>query len=222
MKVINLLLCAAFSVLLLSCTSSKVSRSSTEGNYFKVEIVQDGKVVKERNNVIQLEKKAFKYKLTLTKTKNVFVSNSWGTHYYGYPDNENIFMCQEESAEGINEICRFVSIKTGTEDRFNANKDIYVGDQTYHGVWFYDEDIDWYRMDKGAMEKDGIVYAEVTVENIFDLDKRDERKYEKSEYSYPIEKIDQDIYVVFATDHYENGMEFPEEVQREKFILRFK
>lgn len=145
-----------------------------------------------------------------------------GTHYYDYPDNENIFKCDEESAEGINEICRFVSVKTGNEDKFNTDKDIYVGDQTYHGVWFYDDKIDWYRMDKGATVKDGIVHSEVTVENIYDLDKRDERKYESSEYDYPIEKINQDIYVVFSTSHYEKGMEYPKELQREKFILKFK
>ncbi len=222
MKMKNLMLITISIVMLLSCNSLKVDKKSTKENYFKVEVVQNGKIIKEKNNIIQLEKKPFKYKLTLIKTKDVFVSNSWGTHYYDYPDNENIFKCDEESAEGINEICRFVSIKTGNEDKFNVSKDIYVGDQTYHGVWFYDDKIDWYRMDKGVTVKDGIIHAEVTVENIYDLDKRDKGGFDKSDYDYPIEKIDQDIYVVFATSHYEKGMEYPKELQREKFILKFK
>lgn len=208
--------------MLLSCYSSKVNKKSIDEKYFKVEVVQNEKVIKVKNKIIQLEKKPFKYRLTLIRTKSVFVSNSWGTHYYDYPDNENIFKCEEESAEGINEICRFVSVKTGAEDKFNLSKDIYVGDQTYHGVWFYNENMDWHRMDKGVTTKDGIIYAEVTVENIYDLDKRDERNYEESEFNYPVEKVNQDIYVVFATSHYEKGMEYPKELQREKFILKFE
>lgn len=57
----------------------------------------------------------------------------------------------------------------------NESKDIYVG-ENHHGFWFYDEKSDWYIMDKGVKVEDGIVYAEVTVENIYDLDKRGERK----------------------------------------------
>lgn len=211
-----------FILMIYSCNSSKLNERSTTENYFKVEVIQDEKVVIEKNNIIQLEKRPFKFKLTLLKTKDVFVSNSWGTHYYDYPDSENIFKCDEETAEGINNICRFVSIKTGAEDKFNVDKDIYVGNQSYHGVWFYDEQIDWYRMDRGVSLKDGIVYAEVTVEKIYDLDKRDEGKFKESEYNYPVDKINQDIYVVFATSHYERGMEYPKELQREKFILKFK
>jgi hypothetical protein len=222
MKMKNLIMITISFVILSSCNSLKMNKKSSDENYFKVEVVQNEKVLKEKNDIIQLEKKPFKFKLTFMKTKDVFVSNSWGTHYYDFPDNENIFKCDEETAEGINNICRFVSMKTGSEDKFNVNKDIYVGDRSYHGVWFYDERTDWYRMDKGVTVKDGIVYAEVTVEYIYDLDKRDERKYEESEYNYPVEKIDQDIYVVFATSHYEKGMEYPEELQREKFMLKFK
>lgn len=218
----NLIIIVISVLMLLSCNSTKTSKKSDEEKYFKVEVMQNGKVIKEKNNIISLDKTPFKYKLTLIKTKAVFVSNSWGTHYYDYPDIENIFKCDEESAEGINERCRFVSVKTGAEDKFNSGKNIYVGDQTYHGVWFYDTKTDWYRMDKGVTVKDGVIHAEVTVDNIYDLDKRDERKYESSEYDYPIEKINQDIYVVFATSHYEKGMEYPKELQREKFILKFK
>ncbi len=208
--------------MLWSCRSAMVNKESSAGEYFQVEVVQDGKLIKEKNNIIELEKKPFKYRLRFIKTDHIYVSNSWGTHYYDYPDTENIFECHEESAEGICDVCRFVSVKTGTEDRFNVGKDIYVGNRIYHGVWFYDEEIDWYRMDKGAFVKDGVVYATVTVENIYDLDKRDARSYEESEYVYPIEKIEEDIYVVFATSHYERGMEHPEELQKEKFVIKFK
>ena len=112
--------------------------------------------------------------------------------------------------------------KTGSEEKFNTNKDIYVGDEDYQNVWFYDEKIDWYRMDKGVQVKDGVIHAKVTVENIYDMDKRDEGKHEEIEYNYPVKNITQDIFMVFATDRYEKGMKEPEELQREKFILKFQ
>ena len=156
--------------------------------------------------------------MALIKTKDVFVSFSWGKYYYDYPSEKNIFECNDQS---FFEGCRFISIKTGNEDKFNVDKDIYVGDDGYQNVWFYNEKKDWHRMDKGVTVKDGVIYGEVTVENIYDMDKRDEQKYEEKDYNYPIEKINQDIHIVFATDHYETGMAHPKELQREKIILKF-
>jgi len=153
------------------------------------------------------------------KTNHVFVSNSWGTYYYDYPSGENIFKCEDDL---YLKDCRFVSIKTGNEDKFNANKDIYVGDGSYQNVWFYKENKDWHRFDKGVKVDKGVITAEMTVENIYDLDKRDERSFEESEYNYPIKNIDKSIYAVFATEFYEQGMENPKELQREKLILEFK
>ncbi|MGD1848396.1 MAG: hypothetical protein ACFB10_23645 [Salibacteraceae bacterium] len=214
-----LLAIVALASLTISFKEAKRAQSNANEIYFKVEVMQDGEVVKEKNDIITLEKKPFKFKLTYFKTKDIFVSASWGTYYYDYPDEKNIFECNDNS---FFKDCRFVSIKTGNEEKFNANKDIYVGDDSYQNVWFYDESIDWYRMDEGVTVKNGVIHAEVTVENIYDMDKRDERKFQESEYNYKIGKIDQDIYMVFATEHYENGMEHPIELQREKFTLMFK
>lgn len=188
-------------------------------DYFKVEILQNGKKVKIKNNKVKLEKEPFKFKITLYKTNHVFVSNSWGTYYYDYPSDENIFKCEDDV---YLKDCRFVSIKTGNEDKFNVNKDIYVGDDGYQSVWFYNEDMEWHRFDKNVKVENGVIYAEMTVENIYDMDKRDERKFKKNEYNYPIKNIENDIYVVFATELYESGMEHPKELQREKFKIEFK
>lgn len=188
-------------------------------DYFKVEVIQNGKVLKVKNNKVKLKKAPFKYKVTMYKTDHVFVSNSWGTYYYDYPSSENIFKCEDNL---YFKDCRFVSIKTGNEDKFNVNKDIYVGDDSYQNVWFYDADMEWHRFDKNIAIKDDIITAEMSVENIYDMDKRDERTFEENEYKYPIEKIDSNIYVVFATEHYKKGMEHPKELQREKFVLEFK
>lgn len=205
----------------VSCKTLK-ENEGTGNEYFRIEVVQDGKVVRAKNGVILLKKKPFKYKLTLIKTDHVFVSNSWGTHYYDLPASQNIFQCDEESAEGINDVCYFVSVKTGSEDRFNVNKDIYVGGKSYHGVWFYDESFDWYRMDKELLKENGIVYSTVTVENIYDLDRRDEGTFTEAQYFYSVDQIQNDIYLVMATSHYEKGMTYPEELQRAKLILKFR
>lgn len=185
---------------------------------FKVEIEQNGEILAEKEGIITLKKALFKFKLTFNGPTDLFVSASWGRYYFDYPDESNIFECNDNSLEG----CRFVSIKTGNEEKFNTSKDIYVGNEDYHFVWFYDPEIDWYRMDEGVKIENGVIYAEVTVENIFDLDKRDDRNYQEADYNYKIEDIDQDIYMVFATSHYETGMEHPAELQREKFILKFE
>jgi len=193
--------------------------ATEDGPYFTVEVVQDGAVVSAVNGQFKLQKKPFKLQLKYFKTDHIFVSASWGTYYYDYPSDENIFLCEDDR---FLEDCRFVSIKTGNEDRFNVNKDLYVGDGDYQSVWFYLEEIDWYRMDKGVQVIDGVIHAEVTVEKIYDMDRRDSREYTEAEYIFPVQAIDRDIYLVFATEHYEKGMEYPEELQREKFVLTFE
>lgn len=204
--------------LISSCAVLRVHNASSDAEFFKVEVVQNGRVIKEKNGVIQLEKQPFVYKLTFYQVTGIDVSNSWGKYYFDYPDGENIYKCNDDGLED----CRFVAIKTGIEDKFNENKDIYVGDRSYQFHWFYQESLNWHRLDKGVKIENGVIYAQVTVENIYDLDKRDSRNFTEEEYTYPVEKIDQDIYVVFAASHYESGMELPDELQREKFILKFK
>ena len=214
MKIIGLLFLACVSL------SSYTINQSTSGNeYFKIEIEQDGKILKQKKDRVTLSEAPFKVKLTYYKTDHIYVSISWGTYYFNYPEDKNIFECNDDR---FFKDCRFVAVKTGTEEKFNEDKDIYVGDGDYQNVWFYKEEFDWHRMDKEVKVEDGIVHATVTIENIFDCDKRDSRQFEKHEYNYAIEKIEQDIYLVFATDHYEKGMEHPEELQREKILLKFK
>ncbi|QHI35518.1 hypothetical protein IMCC3317_08640 [Kordia antarctica] len=212
------LIAILFLITLFSCGTTKNSTNTTD-EYFNIKISQDGKIVKEKNGIVELSKKPFKIHVDLVKTDHVYVSSSWGKYYYDYPIEQNIFECNDKS---FFKDCRFVAIKTGNEDKFNVNKDIYVGDGSYQNVWFYEEDTEWHRFDKDIKVENGITYATVTVENIYDMDKRDERKYPESEYNYPIEKINSDIYFVFATDHYEKGMEHPKELQRKKILLKFK
>ena len=198
---------------------SLFGQESETKEYFTVEVEQKGKVKEKEGDVIELKKKPFTIHLTMQETDHVYVSFSWGTYYYDFPDDQSIFTCESER---YSEDCKFVAIKTCSEEKFNTDKDIIVGDGSYQCVWFYEEDTDWYRMDEGVEVIDGVIHATVTVENIFDGDKRDERIHSKEEVNYPVKNIEQDIYVVFATSKYESGMSKPEELQREKFIIKFK
>lgn len=213
----NLVLIIA-SLLLAGCTTTKNKQSDLSNNFFKVEVLQNGKIVPKKNDVITLEKEPFKLKITLYTVTGIDVSASWGKYYYDYPDAQNIYKCEDDVHF---EECRFVAIKTGAEDRFNKNKDIYVGDGSYQCHWYYEPELDHHRFDNNVQVINGITHALVTVENIFDLDKRD-AKAPKEEYDYPVENINQTFYMVFAASHYESGMEMPDELQREKFTVKFK
>ena len=60
------------------------------------------------------------------------------------------------------------------------------------------------------------------VENIYNLDYEYQKKLGGNKNDFPIEQIEDDIYFVFATSKSEEGVEYPQELQREKFILKFK
>lgn len=206
-------------LLLQSCKIFNASHKKSEFEYFKVEIVQDGNVIEKKNGIVTLEKKPFTYQLTFFKVDGIDVSNSWGKYFYDYPDNKNIYKCSDDS---FLKDCRFVAVKSIGEDKFNKNRDICVGDESYQSHWFYKSSKNWHRLDDGVKVVNGVTYAQVSVDNIFDVDKRDSRDFTEEEYKYPIENINQNIYVVFAASHYESGMEYPKELQREKFILVFE
>ncbi len=202
--------------LIVACNSTKVTQTAPADEYFSVQVIQNDEVIEMKKGVIHLEKAPFKFLVTFYKTDNVSVSASWGKHYYDFPDDQNIF--NGDDTEDQDE-WRFVAIKTGSEYKFNSKRSLGIGDGSYQKNWFYDQSMDWHRFDKGVEVKDGVIYATRTVENISDYDLRDDGG-DKSDYEYPIAKIDKDIYMVFAASHYEPSE--TTELQRKKFILRFK
>lgn len=205
-------------IIVFGCNTSKNSKKIISQNYFKVEILQDNKIVKSKKGLIVLDKKPFKFKVDLYKTDGIDVSASWDKYYYDYPDEKNIYECIDDRHF---KDCRFVAIKTGNQDKFNVDKDLAVGDGDYQWHWFYNKDKDWHRFDEKVVVKEGVIYASMTVENIYDCDLRDSREASESQYDYPIEKIDKDIYLVFAASEWEPGKQ-TKELQREKIIIKFR
>ena len=131
---------------------------------------------------------------------------------------KNIFECD---MNGDLSQCRFVMAKVGAQTKFNKDKELMVGDDSYLQGWFYIDDIPFHRFDEGVSIEDNLIKAEFTVENIFDLDLRDKR-LKNSNHEFKIEKIDKPIYLVFATSNYNKEQKSHTETQREKIILRFE
>ena len=187
--------------------------------YFSIDIEQDGKLIPKVGETISLEKSPFIIYVNFYETQGIDISASWGREYYDFPSSENIYNCNMET---YSDECRFWGMKAGAEERYNEDKDILVGDLSYQVYWACDDKDYWKDFNHLDSTRNDVVTGTMIVENIFDLDKRDLRKFEEPAYHYPIEQIDRDIFFVMATSHYEKGMEFPEELQREKFILKFK
>lgn len=208
-------------MVLLSCNSSKKAQKNEAIEYFRVEVEQNGRKRKPRKNVIKLKKEPFKIKVTFLETEGVDVSASWDTFYYNYPADENIYQCND----GIYfKDCRFVAVKTAPQDTFNTQKKLAIGDEDYQWHWFYKADTNLYHFDKPIfLSKKNFFVGAMSVENIFDCDLRDSVGTRKEEYFYPVSEIDteKNIYMVFATNPY-IPRQVPKELQREKFIIKFK
>jgi hypothetical protein len=205
-------------ILFCSCKLAKETKQSDSAQeYFAIEIVQGDGAIKIANNTATLKKEPFKFKVTFINTDNVSVSASWGTFYYDFPESENIFECNTEQMDS----CRFVAVKTGNQQKFNQKKELMIGDGSYQWNWFYDESMDWHRFDSTVTVTENSINAELTVENIYDCDARDEG-LDQSQFEYSIENIDQSIYLVFATSHYDRATRKTTELQRERFKLVFK
>ena len=204
---------------LWACKSQQVQQKELADLYFDLGIVQGGEVLIPVSGVYKLKKQPFQFKLRFKEIEGVHLSCAWDTYYYDYSDQKDIFFCDPE-LDYLD--CAFLPGKTCVEDRFNEDKDILVGGRDYQLYWFYDPELDWYRMDKGVKVKEGVVEATVTVEHIFDLDLRDELGTSRDDYHYPIEEIQQDIYLVLAASVYDPTVDTSFEGQRERYILRFE
>jgi hypothetical protein len=202
---------------MLSCKSTKVLSEADSETYFEVEVIQNGESISIQDQMVSLEKAPFKFQITFYQVDHVYVAPSWGKFYYDYPDSNNIFEC-----DGANyDECRFFAGKTGAQASFNTGKELLVGDGSYQQVWFYDPEMDWHRFDKGVKVLDDKTIATMTVEHIYDCDGRDQQ-LPKNEYNYPIDQVNKEIYMVFATSDYNKETKLTAELQREKFTIRFK
>lgn len=192
------------------CNTSKNSTNITSEPFFKVQIEQEGKIILPVNNIITLKKNSFKFKLEIKGIEGVYLSTTWDDHMYNFPKNKNIFFCDDE---GTYENCGFLSPQTMASENFNSDKSLTITDKDYQHYWFYSDEYDWHRLDKGVEVKNGAIFASYTVDNIFDI---------LSKIEYPVSKIKKDIFVVVAAELEDKVKKSHKELQREKFILKFE
>lgn len=195
-----------------------VDRSTTD-DYFRVRVTQHGRHVRERNDVVKLAKAPFVIHLDLLRTNGVFGSASWNRYYYDFPATQDLFTCNDPEMRG----CGFFAGKTIAEPNFNEDRAITVADADIQFYWSYREDYDWHRLDREILVgNDGTVHASVTVEKIHDRQRARTGLYFPDQVDRPISDINGDIYIVFATAEEAGRYEYGPELQREKFILRFR
>ena len=201
------------------CNTAKSPNKSTHNNaYFKIQIEQEGRIISPFKNAVFLNKKPFKFNIEMKGVDGIYLSTTWDDKMYNFPKNKNIFFCDDE---GKYEDCGFLSPQTMASENYNSDKSLTVTNKDYQHYWFYSDEYNWHRLDKGVEVKNGVIFASYTVENIFDILLKD-KKNSKLKAEYPISEIDKDIYVVVAAEIEGKNEKSHKELQREKFILKFK
>jgi len=209
----NTLLTFLVLLFVVGCNTSKSPNKSTQNNaYFKIQIEQDGRIVSPFKNAIFLNKKPFKFNIEMKGVEGISVGAMWNDTLYNFPSNRNIFFCDDEDKY---ENCGFFSAMTMAMEHFNINKELPVGGIENQQYWFYSKEQDWHRFDKEVIENNGSIFATFTVEKIDEILEEDNREY-------PINLINKDIYMVFAAEIPNDISNSHKELQREKFILKFK
>lgn len=196
-----------FSFILSSADYLATQPKNADNQYFKIEVVQGNKTIDKNDGVVLLDKKPFLLKITMIGIRDISVAPSWDRLFYDFPDEKNIFECKESEDSSLEE-CLLHPAKSIAEDSFNEDKDLSVVEGSkYHSIWFYDPSMDWHRFDKKVTVTGDTIQATITVKSIFDVRRASQ---------IPLKKLDKDIYMFFAVG--KDNLE----LQREKFILRFR
>lgn len=167
---------------------------------YQVEIIQNGLVVPIVNDVAQLEKKEFQIRITLNDHDGVFMSASFNRDYFDLKAEDEI------------KDYKWLNSKSRAESTFNKDKELHIHNE-YVSYLFYDRSIDWHRFDKKVIVLDNKVIGTKTVRKI---------RVEESKLKFPINKIDQSIYLFFVATENWNGDKVPSELGRKKIELRWK
>ncbi len=210
-KIKTLLVACLATLMIFGCSTSKQVTSEKEP-YFIITVEQDGVVVSPINNIVTLKKKPFKFNVLIKEeNEGVYVNAAWDDSMYNYSSKKDIFYCLDEN---IFEDCGFVDGMTMATTTNNTEKSLVVGDFEAQQYWFYKKDENRYmRFDKGAFVEKGMIKATFTVEKIWD--RFDEERID-------ISKINKDIYFTSAVANYDKETKFYSELERIKFIIKFK
>lgn len=194
-----------------------LQENQQDQQYFHVEVLQNDKVLPKVNDTIYLDEGEFTFRVSLYKdVKGIEVSASFDKYFYDFPADSNIYKCGDLMT--LND-CGFVAIKTGADYVFNQDKSLSVGGEHLQSYWNYDTTHSEHDFDENIIVTEDIIIGERLVKSIYDNEARLQRK---QGYKYPVQQLSQDIYMVFGHSYYEKGMENPQELKREKFILHVR
>ena len=204
------------SIFLFSCIATKKSTQSILNQKFKIDILQDEKIVTPENGVAVLKKHPFKIQVTFFNNHdNVTAAFAFDRYFYDTPDEVNMWECDYNTYEGP---CKFLDGKSMAEYNFNEKKRIIICDESRICHWFYDKEMDWHRFDKGVIVEDKKIIATKTVEAV---------RLPETKENISVADLSKDIYMVFATQAEQTEEEKAnnqpaKEAQRYKLILKFE
>ncbi len=194
MKFIYNTLLAASAIILLSFASQNTP-------IFKVEILQNNKVIPIENHIALLEKKEFQLRITLNNLNGIYFHSSFKPTYFRLKDNQEI--------KGLHTISNF----TRVEENFNTDRGMEIDDESYSYL-FYDSTLNWHRFDKDVQVNGNTVIGTKTIDKIY---------IESNKKTIPLKNINRSIYLFFITTNDENGNNpSPKELGRYKVELRWK
>lgn len=147
-----------------------------------------------------LKPEEFKFEFVLHSIEGVFSTISYQDNYYNTPLDTSLYEWE------------MIPFKVMAEEEFNIDKDMVVSDDGFC-YWFYEEDKDWYRMDKSIEIQKKSIKASYTVNQIYDR--------EKSDY-LSLNKINQPIYLVFFIAKKNADSELTKEYERKRIAIRFE
>lgn len=177
------------------------------GPFYKIEIMQNGKIIPPQNGIVELQKAPFQYHIKMKGTEGIYLANSLERYYFDIPEDESMF---GRSDYGY----KFLGSKCMAELPYNEEKELYISDQDGISYWFYDTTMDWHRFDKGIKKENGFIIATKTVEKL----------YIGENNIVEVSEAEQDIYVAACLRASEDRAsdQFDTDIQRKKLILRFK
>lgn len=152
------------------------------------------------DSILILKPEEFKFEFALQSVEGVFSSISFKDNYYKTHVDSLLFEWE------------MIPFKVMAEEEFNTDKDMVVSDDGFC-YWFYEEDKDWYRMDKSIEIQKETTKASYTVNQIYD---REKGKY------FPLNKVEQPIYIVFFIAKKNANSELTKEYDRKRIAIRFE
>jgi len=192
MKIFNILLISIFSIFLVSFNGIKTDK-------YRVEILQDNKIIPIVNNVVTLEKKEFQIRVILNNHDGVFMSASFDRDYFDLKDNDEI------------KDYKWLNLKTRAENSFNIDKELVIHNE-YVSYLFYDKNLDWHRFDSSIIINGKTIKGTKTVQKLFD---------ENSNQEISLKNVTKNIYLFFlATEKWEDDV-IPKELGRTKIEIRW-